>query len=86
MKIVEETRRSEDLMCGSSTRGFIGLIHASQAFAWISGDKYVKPSHIYQLANYVLAHRLVLKPEVRLTGTKPEDVVKKCLQNVPTPG
>ncbi len=86
MRIVEETRRSDDLLCGSSTRGFIGLINSSKAYAWLQGDKYVKPSHIYHLAGPVLAHRLVLKPEVRLTGIKANDVVKKCLQNVPSPG
>ena len=39
----------------------IGLLRASQAMALMEGQGYVQPSHVYHLARFVLAHRLMPK-------------------------
>ncbi len=85
-QIISETRKSDELILGASTRGFLGLVKAAQAFAWLNGASYVKPAHIYRLAIPVLAHRIIVKPEIKVVGRSSEEIIKKIVHAVPSPG
>ena len=64
--LVGATRVHPMAALGASPRGSLGLLHAAQAYAAVSGRTYVQPDDIKRLAVPVLAHRLILRPETRV--------------------
>lgn len=58
--ICRRSRRHEQVALGVSPRGAISLMRASQALALICGKDYVTPDVVRELAQPVLAHRLIL--------------------------
>ncbi len=43
------------------------------------------PDDVKAVAVPALAHRLTLQPELWVQRIRPEDVVRECLETVPTP-
>ncbi|BES80457.1 MoxR family ATPase [Pyrodictium abyssi] len=82
---VDYTRRSPHVALGASPRAAVALMRVSQALALIDGRGYVEPDHVREAARYVLRHRVVLKPEARLAGVKPDEVVEEAISKVPVP-
>lgn len=58
--LVHGTRNHPKVSCGTSPRGTLALLRASQAKAMISERTYVVPEDIKDVAVPMLAHRLVL--------------------------
>ncbi len=85
VEIVDRTRKHEQLEAGSSPRGSLALLKLSRSFALMDGRDYVLPDDVKKSAIIALPHRLILKPEPWIRGVRPEDVVKKILENVPVP-
>jgi MoxR-like ATPase len=85
MNIVASTRNHRDLRMPASPRASIFLTRAAQALALIEGDAFVSPQHVYELITPVLAHRLVLTSESKLSSRKPEDVLNQIIKTVPVP-
>lgn len=56
--IVISTRNDRKIASGVSTRGTLALVTACQAYAAISGRRYVEPDDVIFLAPYVLGHRV----------------------------
>lgn len=86
LEIVEQTRRSNEIQVGVSTRGAIAFYRAAQAHALISGRKYVVPDDVKSLAIPVLAHRIM--PRGFTAGSErstAEAIVERCLRNVDVP-
>ncbi len=70
---------------GASPRASIGLYIASKADALISGNEYVKPHNVKNIAHDVLRHRIILNYEGQAEGVKSDDVIKEILSRVPVP-
>lgn len=85
VNIVKATRNSTDIQLGASPRGSLALFRAAQAWAVICGREYVLPDDVKELSRAVLGHRLIVKPEVRLQGLTPEDVLANILKQVHIP-
>lgn len=85
VNIVKATRNSPDIQLGASPRGSLALFRAAQAWAVINGRDYVLPDDVKELAKPVLAHRLIIKPEVKLQGGTSEDVMAGILKQVHIP-
>jgi MoxR-like ATPase len=86
LEIVEQTRRSNEIQVGVSTRGTIAFYRAAQAHALISGRKYVVPDDVKSLAIPVLAHRIM--PRGFTAGSErstAEAIIERCLRNVDVP-
>lgn len=83
LDLIIATREHQDLYLGASPRGSIALYRAAQALAVISGQEYVLPDHVKRLAPKVLGHRLIIKPEARIAGVSPEDVIADIIKTVP---
>src|SRR6266545_3805795 len=66
LEIVQLTRQHDDVSLGGSPRASIALFRTSQAFAAISGRNFVLPDDVKRMAQAVLGHRLILRPESRL--------------------
>jgi len=82
LDIVAATRSHPQVYLGASPRGSLALSRAAQALAAVNGYDYVLPDHIKRLAPQVLAHRLIIRPEARIAGTAPEDVVGEIVASV----
>jgi MoxR-like ATPase len=85
LEIVAATRDHTDVSLGASPRGSIALFRTGQALAAIAGRNFVLPDDIKRMAQPVLAHRLILKPESRLRKVTAASVVNEILSEVPVP-
>lgn len=83
--IVNLTRTHPDLSLGASPRGSIALMKAAQAMALVTGQGFVDPQFVKQVAVPVLAHRLMLKSQARMAGSSAESVLKSILDQVKVP-
>jgi MoxR-like ATPase len=79
IKLVQATRKHDDLLLGASSRGSLALYKTSQAWAALKGRDYVVPDDIKRLAPLVLAHRLLVKPESQLRGHTPLSILEGIL-------
>jgi MoxR-like ATPase len=68
-----------------SPRGTLGLVAGARALALLRGRDYVLPPDIADLAEDVLAHRLVLSFDALADGLDPRHVVARALEAVPAP-
>ncbi len=83
--LVDATRRSSELALGAGPRGTLGLVHASQALAFVRERDFVTPDDIKALAHPVLAHRLLLKPAARAAGHTEASVLQALLDTLAVP-
>jgi MoxR-like ATPase len=79
------TRGRPGVQLGAGPRASLALMKLSQALALIDGQEFVTPEQIQELAAPVIAHRLVLEPQVRFSGISPRGVVEDVLKKVPVP-
>lgn len=84
-KIIQETRKDSNITLGASPRATLALIRAAQAHAYIQKRNYCIPDDIIKLIPSVIAHRIILSPEARLSQTKVEKVLKSIVAKIPVP-
>ena len=85
VSLVQSTRSHPLVLMGAGPRGSRSLYKASKACAAIRGRSFVTPDDVQSLAIPVLAHRLLLGNEARLSGETGESVLRAILQAVPVP-
>jgi MoxR-like ATPase len=83
--VTRSTRATPGVEIGASPRAALALLQASRSLAAIRGRSYVIPDDVKTLAVPCLAHRLTLRPDLWLRGTRAEDVVRQCVERVPVP-
>ena len=83
--IVRATRERPSVQLGAGPRAALALARIAQALALIDGADFVTPDHIREMAVPVLAHRLVLDPQAKFSGTTARQVVDDVLAAVRTP-
>jgi len=86
VELTRATRDSPDVYLGASPRGSLGLFRAGQARAAINGRDYVLPDDIKALAEFILAHRMVINPAARLRNISAGQIVQEVLNLIPVPG
>jgi MoxR-like ATPase len=84
-QIAAATRQHPDLALGISPRGSLMLIMASRGRALLRGREYVLPDDVLALAQPVLTHRLLMRPEGRLRQVSPDIVLNEILSSIPIP-
>jgi MoxR-like ATPase len=85
VELSDATRRSPHIAAGASPRASFALMRAGQAMALLDDRGFVIPDDIKKTAKDVYAHRLILKHEVRLNGTTPEQLLEAILERLPIP-
>jgi MoxR-like ATPase len=70
---------------GVSPRGTLALYRTAQALAALRGRAFVIPDDVKWLAPPVLTHRIIISPQTRLRGRRPEEVVSEIVDTVPVP-
>jgi MoxR-like ATPase len=85
LEIVHASREHEDVLLGGSPRASIALFRTSQSLAAIAGRDFVAPDDVKRMAQPVLAHRLILRPESRLRKKTPASVVNEIVGDARVP-
>ena len=84
-RVTHRTRSHSDIGLGASSRGSLGLFRASQARAALEGRDFVTPDDVKALAQPVLSHRLILKPNAELRGLTAARILAQILESEPVP-
>ena len=85
VRIVEETRRSGDLVLGASPRAGVHLLHAAKASAALEGRDFVTPDDVKSLVPPTLRHRVVLKAEAEIEGIDADAALRRVLARLDVP-
>jgi len=88
LAIVSETRRSDLLSLGVSTRGAMALHKAAKALALVRDRDFCLPDDIKDLAPVVLSHRVMLGTSQGARGQcfeEAERVIQDIVESVPVP-
>lgn len=85
VKIVDNTRRHEDILLGGSTRAALSLLRVSQATALMKGRNYVIPEDIKNSVNLVLSHRIILTNSAIARGVKVENILEDIMKMIAVP-
>jgi MoxR-like ATPase len=83
--LVRQTRSDSRLYLGGSPRSGIALLRVAKARALADARTYLVPDDVKAVAEPVLAHRLIVSPEVRSSGVGGGDVVREALEKTPVP-
>ena len=62
------TRSHPKLALGASPRAAVTLVVAAQAAGAIDGRDYATPDDVKDVAEAVLAHRMIVQPEAEIEG------------------
>ena len=85
VQIIQATREHYDIHLGGSPRASMALLRCAQSFAAIQGFDFIVPDDVKHIANFVLGHRLILRPESRLRKKTVRGILDEILNTVPVP-
>jgi MoxR-like ATPase len=83
--VVRASRESEHIALGVSTRGALALLRGARIAAALRGSEFATPDDVKDLAQAVLAHRLLLTPEAALENVGSGSLVTQLLERTPVP-
>ncbi len=83
--VVQETRAAPGVQLGASPRASLALMKTAQALALLDGREFVTPEHILEIAVPTIAHRMVIDPQARFSGTTAQMIVADIVRKVPVP-
>jgi MoxR-like ATPase len=83
--VVRATRTHDSVMVAAGPRATQALLLGSRARAALAGRDFVTPDDVKALAEPVLGHRIVLRPEVEIEGATVSEVVSAVLESVAVP-
>ena len=86
VSLVEATRQHAAIYLGASPRGSLALFRSSQARALMQGRDFVIPDDVKALAEFVLAHRLILLSTSQSQDKSGRACVAEILETIPVPG
>ena len=83
--LTQATREHPIVQLGVSPRGALAVLKMSQAHAYLLGRDYVIPEDVARVFTDVCAHRIVLKPKAKVSGTTQEEVIRQILSTIRMP-
>lgn len=84
--LVAATRKHQHVYLGSSPRGSLALFQAAQASAALNGREYVEVDDVKWLIKPALAHRIILRPNLRRDDVTTDSVLDDVTLMTATPG
>ncbi|WP_395640078.1 AAA family ATPase [Pseudolysinimonas sp.] len=84
-ELVAATRVDRRLRAGVSVRGALQLMRIAKVWAIASGRSHVLAEDIRDLAPHVLAHRLILEPDVEFDGVQATRIIAENLERIAVP-
>jgi MoxR-like ATPase len=85
LDLARATREHPRVALGISTRGALALLRAARVHAGLRSGDFVAPDDVQAVARWVMAHRLMLKPEAALDGDSDLGIVGGILEATPVP-
>jgi MoxR-like ATPase len=85
VSLVTATRSSPRVQIGSSPRGSLAVLKLARVKALVGGRDFVTPDDVKAVAEPALGHRITLRPEYWVRQLRGDDVVRECVEQVPTP-
>jgi MoxR-like ATPase len=83
--LVRATREHEAVLVGAGPRATQSLLLASRARAALDMRDFVTPDDVRALAEPVLGHRMVLRPEFEIEGLTIGELITRVLETVAVP-
>jgi MoxR-like ATPase len=83
--VVAATRTDGSVQVGASPRGSLAILKLARGRALLGGRDFVTPDDVKSVTVPALAHRLMLRPELWVQRIRPDEVVQRVLERVPTP-
>jgi MoxR-like ATPase len=83
INLAEASREHPDLSLGASPRAALCLLRCARGRALLDGRHYFTHEDVQAIAQGVLGHRLILRPEAEIEGKRVSDVVDDLLKTVP---
>jgi MoxR-like ATPase len=83
--LVGATRGHPSVQLAASPRASLALMKVSQALAVFQGDDFVSPELIQSVAADVIAHRMVLAPEAKYSGSSARRIIAEIIEQIPVP-
>lgn len=77
------TRKHPQVSLGASPRASLALVMAARAIAFLKGRGFVTPDDLREMAVPVLAHRLVLAPELEGETNARDAILEEAIKRVP---
>ncbi|MEX1280144.1 MAG: MoxR family ATPase [Acidimicrobiia bacterium] len=84
--LVEATRSHAELLLGASPRSALYLLRLARARAASMERDYLSPDDVKAVAEPVLGHRMILRPEAQMRGVDVAEILASILGRVPVPG
>ena len=81
--LAEASRNHPDIALGASPRASLNLLRCARARALLDGRHYFTHEDVQAVAQGVLSHRLIIRPEAEVEGKQVSDVVQELLKSVP---
>jgi MoxR-like ATPase len=81
--LAEASREHPDLILGASPRASLCLLRCARGRALLDGRHYFTHEDVQAVAQGVLGHRLIIRPEAEVEGKQIADVVRELLASVP---
>ncbi|WP_411343255.1 AAA family ATPase [Paenibacillus sp. WLX1005] len=85
VSIIRATREHRSVLLGASPRATLSFMMAVKAYALIHERDYVLPDDVKKLAPYVIAHRILARPEARMERMSAERVMQQILEQITAP-
>ncbi|HEV3205254.1 MAG TPA: MoxR family ATPase, partial [Gemmataceae bacterium] len=81
--LAEASRNHPDVYLGASPRASLCLLRCARARAVLDGRHYFTHEDVQAVAQGVLGHRLIIRPEAEVEGKQPEEIIQDILNTVP---
>jgi MoxR-like ATPase len=81
--LAEASRRHPDVALGASPRAALTLLRCARARALLDGRAYCTHEDVQAVAEGVLGHRLIVRPEAEIEGKQTVDVITELIAQVP---
>jgi MoxR-like ATPase len=81
--LAEASRQHPDLALGASPRAALYLLRCARARALLDGRHYFTHEDVHAVAQGVLGHRMIIRPEAEIEGKRIADVIRELIDTVP---
>jgi MoxR-like ATPase len=85
LDVVRRTRTDDNILSGAGPRAAQSLLMASRGNAALSGRDFVTPDDVRVMAQPVLGHRILLRPEAEIEGVTPGEALAGIIRDIPVP-
>ena len=81
--LAEASRNHPNVALGASPRAALCLLRCARPRALLEGRHYFTHEDVHAVAQGVLAHRLIVRPEAEVEGRRVQDIIQELVRSVP---